>query len=104
MLILGAIAFTAFQLIAPPEPIIIAAIRFVLVLIVVKLFSRGRTRDDLQLYALTLLIFAASTALSQDIIYGLIFGLYVIAGTFSLALFHLNSEVNPDEPDRKSVV
>src|SRR5690554_4663870 len=36
MLILGAIAFTAFQLLATPEPIIIAAIRFVLVLIVAK--------------------------------------------------------------------
>lgn len=103
ILILATIAFTAFRLIATAEPIIVAAIRFVLVLMAVKLFSRVRTRDDLQLYALTLLIFAASTALSQDIVYGLLFGLYVIAGTFSLALFHLNAEVNPDPPGARQV-
>ncbi|AWV89675.1 transglutaminase TgpA family protein [Bradymonas sediminis] len=100
---LGFIAFTAFQLLATSEPIIVAALRFVLVLIAIKLFGRFRTRDDLQIYALTLLVFAASTALSQDIVYGLFFGLYVIAGTFSMALFHLNSEVNPDEKSAQRV-
>lgn len=97
LLILVFIAITVVQLLTTPEGLITAAIRFVLVLTVIKLFGRFRTRDDLQIYALTLLIFAAATTLSQDIIYGLFFGLYVIAGTFSLALFHLNSEVNPDE-------
>lgn len=95
-LIIAFIAITAAQLLFTQEGLISAAIRFVLLLTTIKLFSRFGARDDLQIYALTFLIFAAATTVSQDLTYGVFFGLYVVAGTFSLALFHLHTELNPD--------
>lgn len=92
-LILGFVGLTAAQIFLSDESIISAAIRFVLLLAVVKLFGRFNHKDDLQLYALSFLIFAAATAVNEGVTYGILFGLYVIAGTFSLALFHLNMEL-----------
>ena len=97
-LIVGFIGLTIVQVAMTDEAIIDAAIRFVLLLTIVKLFGRFSHRDDLQLYALSFLIFAAATAVNEGVTYGILFGLYVIAGTFSLALFHLSSEVE----DRRS--
>ncbi len=75
---------------------ILAGIRFVLLLTVIKLLSRHRIRDELQLYALAFLMIAAGTTVNDDITYGLFFALFVLAGTFSLALFHLKREVARD--------
>jgi transglutaminase-like putative cysteine protease len=91
-IILAFIALTIFQVIMTEEPLIDAAIRFVLVLVVVKLLGRFAPRDDLQIYALSLLVFAAATAVNQGVTYGVLFGVYVLAGTLSLALFHLTVE------------
>ena len=65
--------------------------RFVLVLTLVKLFSRTGERDELQLYALSFLTLAAASSFNEDFFFGIIFGLYVLTGTFGLALFHLMS-------------
>lgn len=96
-LILAFVAVTAVQLFATDESVISAAIRFVLLLTVTKLFGRFAHRDDLQIYALSFLMFAAATAVNEGLTYGILFGLYVIAGTFSLALFHLDIELDEQQ-------
>jgi transglutaminase-like putative cysteine protease len=96
-LILGFVGVTVLQLVATDESIISAAIRFVLLLTLVKFFGRFSHRDDLQIYALSFLIFASATAVNEGVTYGILFGFYVLAGTFSLALFHLNVELD-DKP------
>lgn len=70
-----------------------SAIRFVLVLTAIKLLSRNGARDDLQLYALSFLGVASATAVTMDVDFGILFAVYVLAGTFSLALFHLDIEL-----------
>ncbi|MBA2663514.1 MAG: DUF3488 domain-containing protein [Bradymonadaceae bacterium] len=77
----------------PNADVILLGIRFVLVLLIIKLFSRLAPRDDLQIYALSLLTLAVATTVNVGVSYGILFGLYVLIGTFSMALFHLRSEV-----------
>ncbi|MFU8806933.1 MAG: DUF3488 domain-containing protein, partial [Bradymonadaceae bacterium] len=92
--VFGFIGVLLFELVAMPGAnLIVVAIRFVLFLILIKLFSRLSGRDDLQLYSLSFLILAAATTVNEGVSYGILFGLYVLTGTFSLALFHLRSEV-----------
>ncbi len=69
-------------------------VRFILLLIVVKLLSRRGERDVWQLYALSFLLLAAGTAVNEDLLYGFIFASYVVVGTFGLALFHLTREAH----------
>ena len=67
-------------------------VRFVLILTLIKLFSRQGERDEMQVYALSFLTLAAASSFNEDFFFGLIFGLYVLTGTFGLALFHLKNE------------
>ena len=64
-------------------------VQFITLLMMIKLFSRQGDRDEWQIYALTFLLMAAGTAVNEDLVYGLLFALYVVVGTFGLALFHL---------------
>lgn len=91
--LLGAIALTGVQLYATDQAIITTGVRFILMLLLIKLYSRKGARDDWQIYALGFLLMSAGTAINEDLAYGLIFALYVITCTFGLAMFHLNSEV-----------
>jgi protein-glutamine gamma-glutamyltransferase len=93
VIILGFVGLTVLQLVATNESVIQAALRFVLLLTLIKLFGRFSARDDLQIYALSFLLLAAATTVNEGVTYGLLFALYVIAGTFSMALFHLRCEV-----------
>jgi transglutaminase-like putative cysteine protease len=93
LLILAFVGVTFLQILTTDESIISAAIRFVLLLTTVKLFGRFAERDDLQIYALSFLLFASATAVNEGVTYGILFGLYTVAGTFSMALFHLKIEV-----------
>lgn len=92
--VFAAIGLTAFELLTSANAnIITVAIRFVLILLIIKLYSRMSARDDLQIYALSFLVFAAATTVNEGVSYGILFGLYVLTGTFSLALFHLRTEL-----------
>jgi transglutaminase-like putative cysteine protease len=102
VLILAFVGVTVLQLVMTEESIISAAIRFVLLLTMVKLFGRFAERDDLQIYALSFLLFASATAVNEGVTYGILFGLYTVAGTFSLALFHLKIEVDDHTASRGS--
>jgi transglutaminase-like putative cysteine protease len=102
VLILAFVGVTVLQLVMTDESIISAAIRFVLLLTMVKLFGRFAERDDLQIYALSFLLFASATAVNEGVTYGILFGFYTVAGTFSLALFHLKLEVEDHAGSRGS--
>ncbi len=69
-------------------------VRFVLILILIKLFSRQGARDEIQLHALSFLTLAAASTFNEELSYGVFFGLYVLTGTFGLALFHLKTEAS----------
>ncbi len=98
-IVLGFLAFSAFEIITiPGADVIRIGIRFILILILVKLFSRHAPRDDLQLYALSILAMAAATAVNLGLSYGIFFGAYVLVGTFSIALFHLRQEIDQMPP------
>ncbi|TXD38597.1 DUF3488 domain-containing protein [Lujinxingia vulgaris] len=92
-LILTVLALTVAEYLTNPLADVIAlGIRFVLVLILIKLISRRGPRDELQLHALSLLTFAAASAANEGLSFGLLFGAYILSGTFTMALFHLKSE------------
>ncbi|RVU44165.1 DUF3488 domain-containing protein [Lujinxingia sediminis] len=93
ILILTVLVLTIAEYLTNPLADIIAlGIRFVLVLILIKLISRRGPRDELQLHALSLLTFAAASAANEGLSFGLLFGAYILSGTFTMALFHLKSE------------
>ncbi len=93
VVILLTVAGTAGMMFFSEESVITSGIRFILMLIAIKLLSRrGAERDDWQIYALTFLLMAAGTAVNEDILYGVVFALYVLFGTFGLALLHMRTE------------
>ena len=70
VVILLTVAGTVAMMIFSEESIISSGIRFILMLIAIKLLSRkGDERDDWQIYALTFLLMAAGTAVNEDILY-----------------------------------
>lgn len=69
-------------------------VRVVLVLALIKLLSRNSTRDEHQLYVLSFALLAAATAVNEDLAFGVVFSLYVVIGTVSLAVFHLRNEMD----------
>ena len=92
-IILATVALTGAQMYLTEDSIIDIGIRFILLLLLLKLFSRrGGERDDWQIYALTFLLMAAGTAVNEDLTYGIVFGLYVPLTTFGLAMLHLRTE------------
>lgn len=92
--ILIVIAWTGLQIYTSDDSIIHHGVRFIVMLLLIKLYSRKGARDDWQIYALSFLLMSAGTAVNEDITYGLIFGLYVVVGTFGLSLFHLTNEIS----------
>jgi len=94
-IILTTVAITGAQMYLTEESIITIGVRFILLLMIIKLFSRkGGERDDWQIYALTFLLMAAGTAINEDVAYGVVFTLYVFFVTFGLALFHMYTEMS----------
>ena len=94
LIIVVAIALLIEYLINPLVDVMALGVRFVLILTLIKLFSRQGARDELQIYALSFLTMGAASTLYEDFLYGILFGLYVLSGTFGLALFHLKTEAN----------
>lgn len=93
IVIVGWVAIAGVDLLTTDTAILDAGINVVLVLTLIKLFSRLSERDEMQVYALSFLLLAAATAVNEDLTFGILFGLYVLVGTFSLAIFHLRSEL-----------
>ncbi len=69
-----------------------AAIHFLILLMVVKLFHLNHRKDFLQLYAISLLELLAAAALTVDLWYAGVFIAYVFAAIWTLILYHLRNE------------
>ena len=94
-LVLVALALSVAELLVPEMANPVATgVRFILLLLVVKLASRAGPRDEWQLYALSFLLFSASTLGQGDLVFGVFFVTYVLVGTASLVLFHLRMEAD----------
>jgi protein-glutamine gamma-glutamyltransferase len=103
-LLLGLIALTGVQLYTAGEdtPLLDIGVRFIVFLLLLKLWSRRGVRDEWQVWALTFLLMAAGTTVNEDVLYGLLFTLYVPICTFGLALFHLRSETEQADAQASS--
>lgn len=75
-----------------------AGIHFLLILMVVKLLNLQVRRDYLHLYAISLVAILASGALTTDLWYVPIFLIYVVAGVWTLLLFQLTKNADPQTP------
>ncbi len=85
VLVLGTIALQANPL--------DASLYLLLYLTLAKLFQRERPEDDNQAMALSFLLLAATTVYTDDILFGLLFALYVILGVVNFTLYHLRVQV-----------
>ncbi|HEX9285052.1 MAG TPA: DUF3488 and transglutaminase-like domain-containing protein [Nitrospirales bacterium] len=69
-----------------------AAIHFLILLMVIKLFHLQHRKDFLQLYAISFLELLAAAALTVDLWYAGVFIAYVFAAIWTLILYHLRNE------------
>ena len=74
-------------------PVITTGVRFLLFVLINKLFNRISSKDYRQIYVISFLVLVAATTLNTDISYALCFSIYVIAATWALTLFHLRREI-----------
>ncbi len=92
--VLGFFSLTVFSLVkAFPEPDLTSLLDLVLVLLAYKLLQRRSNRDYLQIYILSFLLILAASWLAQSALFAVGFGIYVVALTWSLILFHLRREI-----------
>ena len=69
-----------------------AAVHFLILLMIVKLFHLQHRKDFLQLYAISLLELLAAAALTVELWYAAVFIAYVFAAIWTLILYHLRNE------------
>ena len=88
------IAFAGFwvDLLFLSQELLSAGTHFLVLLLVNKLLNLNQRRDVLQLYAISLITLLASAALTTQIWYAPFFLFYLVAGVWTLLLFHLVKE------------
>ena len=88
------LAFAGFwiDLFLLSKELLSAGIHFLVLLLVNKLSNLNHRRDVLQLYAISLITLLASAALTTQIWYAPFFLFYLVAGVWTLLLFHLVKE------------
>jgi hypothetical protein len=88
------LAFAGFwiDLFLLSQDLLSAGIHFLVLLLVNKLSNLNQRRDVLQLYAISLIMLLASAALTTQIWYAPFFLVYLVAGVWTLLLFHLVTE------------
>jgi protein-glutamine gamma-glutamyltransferase len=95
LLVLGFLAFL-IDVIWISDELLPAGIRFLLLLMVIKLCNLQLRRDFLHLYAISLMALLASAALTTDLWYLPIFLAYLITGVWTLLLFQLTKKSDDD--------
>ena len=87
-------AFAAFwiDLLWISQELLSAGIRFLIVLMINKLFNLQQRRDFLHLYAISLMAVLASASLTTQVWYAPVFLAYLFAGIWTLLLYHLTKE------------
>lgn len=92
--ILLVVAFLTFwvDLFWVSQELLPAGIHFLIILIVNKLFNLHHRRDFLHLYAVSLMAILASAAMTVQIWYAPLLLVYLVAGVWTLLLYHLTKE------------
>jgi len=92
-LLLVCLALLSMQVLQGQLDVVIASARFALLLCAHRLLNRQTERDELLLLLLSLLLLCVGAALSAELLFGLAFALYAVAGTWALALTHLRWQI-----------
>ncbi len=88
------LAFVGFwiDLLLVSQELLPAGIHFLVMLLVNKLSNLDQRRDFLHLYAISLIALLASAALTTQVWYAPFFLVYLVAGVWTLLLYHLVKE------------
>lgn len=88
------LAFAGFwiDLLLVSQELLPAGIHFLVLLLVNKLSNLDQRRDFLHLYAISLITLLASAAMTTQIWYAPFFFVYLVAGVWTLLLYHLLQE------------
>ena len=92
LLLLAAFAFFGFDLLLISREVLSAAVHFLILLMIHKLFHLNQPKDFLQLYAISLMELLAAAALTQDLWYAAVFFAYLFTAIWTLLLYHLGHE------------
>jgi transglutaminase-like putative cysteine protease len=92
-LLLAALVLLAGQVLTGQADLVLAAVRFVVLLLLHRLWNRKSLRDEALLLLLSLLLLCGAAALSAEFVFGLAFVAFAVAGTWALALLHLRGEI-----------
>lgn len=93
IIVFGFVGFALVQVLFMDVAVLDGAIQLLIVLTCVRLFSRLSVREESQIFVLSFMTLAAATTVNEDMLYGIVFAVYVLAGTFGLAVFHLRNEL-----------
>ncbi len=93
VVVLSFVGLGALRVMFTDTAMLDTVVQLLLILTIVKLFGRWSVRDELQVFVLSLITLAAATTLTDQLVFGVAFSAYVLAGTFALAVFHLRNEV-----------
>ena len=91
-LLIGALVVFLIDLTVISRDLLPAGIRFLVMLLCIKLLTLQQRRDYRHLYAISLMAILASGALTTDAWYVPIFLLYLLATVWTLLLYHLTQE------------
>ena len=91
-LLIGAFVVFLIDLTVISRDLLPAGIRFLVMLLCIKLLTLQQRRDYRHLYAISLMAILASGALTTDAWYVPIFLLYLLATVWTLLLYHLTQE------------
>lgn len=98
VLLIGAFGLFLMDLFILSGELLTAGIRFLVMLLGIKLCTLRQTRDYRHLYAVSLMAVLASAALTTDVWYLLIFLLYLIGAVWTLLLHHLTVQQTVPSP------
>ncbi|MCI5072551.1 DUF3488 and transglutaminase-like domain-containing protein [bacterium] len=106
--IISLLLFSLYDIFFMSFDIVGNAIRFVIVLQIIKLLSSKTSRDWLQIYALSFLQLLSSTVLSESITFAIPFFIYLFFATWTLTLFNLKTQIEnlnqeEDKEDSKTL-
>lgn len=79
------------EIIQSPDDLLNALGRFVLWLMIIKLYERRTARDHAQLLGLSLLLMIAGSLMSVDLFFGLVLAAYAALGLYVLVLYQLHA-------------
>ncbi len=92
-LLIAALLFLVAQFTAGRVDLVLAAARFVALLLIHRLWNRVTLRDEVLLLLLSLLLLCGGAALSAELAFGLAFVAFAVSATWALVLLHLRSEI-----------